>query len=128
MVTSSLLGCSSSLFPCPLSHLQDGNLAHFLYDVARFVYTRNHRCSLRTNNGFAFNEGWAEFWAGSCSGTYGSSATDYRYEGNVAKALRALQAGCGTSDRNMVEVLRRNRGKIHSYVQYRNAHQRLYNC
>jgi len=112
----------------PFPHLQDGNLAHFLYDVARFVYTRNHHCGSRTNNGYAFNEGWAEFWAGECYGTYGSSVTDYRYEGNVAKALRALKSKCGTSDRNMVEVLRRNRNKIHSYIEYQRAHKSLYNC
>ena len=44
----------------------DGSYGHFLVDAARYIYTRNHDCGKQTNNGFAFNEGWAEFWAGEC--------------------------------------------------------------
>ena len=44
----------------------DGSLGHFLFDVVRYKYMQQHYCSKRTNKGFAFNEGWAEFWAGSC--------------------------------------------------------------
>ena len=73
------------------------------------------------------SSGQAEFWAGQCYGTYGSSVTDYRYEGNVAKALRALKSKCGTSDETWLK-LRRNRNKIRSYVEHQLAHKHLYNC
>ena len=46
-------------------HQLDGDKAHFLYDSARFWYLRSHSgtsCD-STNHGFAFNEGWAEYWA-----------------------------------------------------------------
>ena len=68
------------------------------YDAARFWYMRNYHCGTKTNDGCAFNEGWAEFWAGECHGTYGSKLTDYQCEGNVAKALRRLKSACKSSD------------------------------
>ena len=89
---------------------------------------QHHSCGKRTNNGFAFNEGWAEFWAGSCYGSYGSSPTNYKYEGNVAKALRALKGRCRASYNQMVEVLARNRGGIHSFANYHVAFARIYGC
>lgn len=108
--------------------IQDGNFAHFLFDVGRFKYMQHHNCGKRTNYGFAFNEGWAEFWAGQCYGNYGTSPTQYKYEGNVAKALRALKGRCKASYRKMVNVLRVNRGKIHSFSAYRAAFGHLYKC
>ena len=62
------------------------------------------------------------------AGTYGSSPTDYSYEGNVAKALRALKGRCGTSDGGMVTVLEKDSGSIHSYKQFASAHLSLYGC
>ena len=47
-------------------HSYDGNNGHFLVDAVRFNYARHHDCGKQTNDGFAFNEGWAEFWAGEC--------------------------------------------------------------
>ena len=46
-------------------HQLDGDKAHFAYDSARFWYLRSHSSTScdSTNNGFAFNEGWAEYWA-----------------------------------------------------------------
>ena len=44
----------------------DGDLWHALSDALWYNYMQHHYCSKRTNKGFAFNEGWAEFWAGSC--------------------------------------------------------------
>ena len=46
-----------------MRHSYDGSYGHFLVDVGWYIYTRNHDCGKQTNNGFAFNEGWAEFWA-----------------------------------------------------------------
>ena len=86
---------------------------------------QHHSCRKRMNRGFAFNEGWAEFWAGSC---LGSSSTNYRIEGDVASALQRLMRQCGNSYRRMVNVLRRNRGHIHSYPQFATAYRRLYRC
>lgn len=107
-------------------HRYDGNLGHFLYDAGRFFYTRNHYCSKKTNNGFAFNEGWAQFWAGSC--TLGSATGPKDVEGNVASALRALQTRCGSSDNRMWEVLRRNPGGIHYFTSFAHRHKLLYGC
>ncbi|PXF41667.1 hypothetical protein BWQ96_08618 [Gracilariopsis chorda] len=106
-------------------HRYDGSLAHFLKDVIKYVYTRNHHCLQSTNLGFAFNEGWAEYWARDYCGTASGSK---KVEGNVAAALRSLQTRCRTSDHNMWEVLRRNRGKIHSYYSFASKHKRLYGC
>lgn len=108
-------------------HTYDGTAAHFLKDVGLFVYIRNHSCKKRTNNGFAFNEGWAEFYAGSCSSVTGS-ATDYKVEGNVAIALRKLKFDCGSSMFKMVNASIKNKGKIHSFAEYRKAHKALYGC
>ncbi|PXF40297.1 hypothetical protein BWQ96_09989 [Gracilariopsis chorda] len=107
-------------------HRYDGGLAHFLKDVAQFVYTRNHNCKSNTNHGFAFNEGWAEYWAGdtACGDANGTK----KVEGNVATALKEMQTRCRTSDRNMWEVLRRNKGKIHSYSSYASKHRQMHNC
>ena len=47
-------------------HSYDGSNGHFLVDAARYSYAQHHYCGKQTNYGFAFNEGWAEFWAGGC--------------------------------------------------------------
>lgn len=109
-----------------LRHRYDGALSHFVYDAGRFVYTRTHYCSKSTNLGFAFNEGWAEFWAGSC--LTGSATGSKIVEGNVASALRKLQSDCNSSDYRMWEVLRKNAGRIHSYSSYEHYHKSLYSC
>ena len=99
---------------------QDGSFAHFLWDVIRFGYARKHSCHTKTNLGFAFNEGFAQFWSNDCKRQYyGSSPTDYRYEGNVANALRRLQTSCRLTDRQMINVLKRNRKKIHSFNDFK---------
>ncbi|CAN8076826.1 unnamed protein product [Agarophyton chilense] len=107
-------------------HRYDGTLAHFLKDVAKYGYTRNHHCKKKTNLGFAFNEGWAEFWAGdtSCGDANGSK----KVEGNVASALKRLQDTCGVRDHDMWEVLRRNKKKIHTYYEFEAKHGSLFGC
>ena len=53
----------------------------------------------------------------------------HRIEGNVANALRKLQSTCGTSDANMVAVLKRSGHKsIHSFDEYNAKHREFYNC
>ncbi len=47
-----------------------------------------------------------EFWAHSCTHSYGTSKTDYSIEGNVAFALQNLKRLCGLTDKKMVDVLK----------------------
>ena len=97
-------------------------MAHLGLDAFRFNYFRRHYCSLQTNEGFAFNEGWAEFWAGSCTATgYGSNPYDYTIEGNVANGLRELQSDYGLSDFDMVDILDNSNRTIHSFNEYQTA-------
>jgi len=93
----------------------DGGELHFLADVARYGYIKNHSSCLVSNEGFAFNEGWAEFWA-KTPATCGDG-TNFNQEGNVASALTGLEK---CADRaTMVRVLKENPEAIHSYSQFR---------
>jgi len=109
-------------------HVLDGNAIHFGVDVVRFGYTRNHRCELESNQGYAFNEGWAAFWANECRGRTVAPVDNYRVEGNVASGLRQLQLRCRTTDRQMVEVLAQSPGAVHSYPEFQRRHNELYGC
>ncbi len=93
----------------------DGGELHFLADVARYSYLKNHEFCLVSNEGFAFNEGWAEFWAHTPD-TCGDG-TNFNQEGNVASALTGLEK-C-SSRQTMIRVLRENPEAIHSYSQFR---------
>jgi hypothetical protein len=101
-------------------HSFDGNIAHFLFDAARFSYPQTHSLCQNTNQGFAFNEGWAENWAGTLS-TCAGDPTNFNYEGNVATALNGLEQCVGR--KTMVQVLQQNPagvvGGIHSYSEFR---------
>jgi hypothetical protein len=102
-------------FAHSVRHSFDGNTLHFLGDVARFGYARNHSACLVTNEGFAFNEGWAEYWANTPN-TCGDGS-NFQQEGNVATALTGLQ---NCKDRpSMVRVLRESPGAIHGYSEFR---------
>ena len=107
-------------------HSLDGSLAHFAWDATRFWYLRTHTCGTKSNEGYAFNEGWAEFWANECFGTYGGKTTDYEYEGNVANALRKLKSDCVSNDEKFIKVLKK--GGIHSFSDFNNRHKELYGC
>jgi hypothetical protein len=93
----------------------DGGTLHFLADVARYGYIKNHELCLVSNEGFAFNEGWAEFWA-KTPATCGDG-TNFNQEGNVATALTGLEK-CANRQ-TMVRVLKENPEAIHSYSQFR---------
>lgn len=105
-------------------HQLDGDKAHFTYDSARFWYLRSHSstsCS-STNHGFAFNEGWAEYWADEVPATACSNAQDFSIERNVGVELKRLQSACvGVTRGRMVQVLAQNRGRIHSMSDFSNA-------
>lgn len=112
-------GTTRHEFAHTFRHSYDGTFAHFTWDAARFLYTRTHGCSTQANFGFAFNEGWAEYWQGACTGNTG---TNYRIEGNVASALRSLATRCSTTKAQMVDVLRLNPGRIHSFCDFNRYH------
>ena len=107
-----------------IRHGYDGDFGHFLGDVAAHNYLQNHSPCLRTNPGFAFNEGWAEYWARDYgpapAGCAGAAADDYSIEGNVAAALTEIEARCYMGNRAaMVNILRANPGVIHSFPEFR---------
>jgi hypothetical protein len=102
-------------FAHSVRHSFDGGFFHFLGDVAIYDYAQNHTGCKTTNAGFAFNEGWAEYWAQTPS-TCGDG-TNFNQEGNVATALTGLEK---CADRpTMVRALRESRGSIHSYAEFR---------
>jgi hypothetical protein len=105
-----------------IRHGYDGDLGHFLGDVVTHNYLQNHQSCLKTGLGFAFNEGWAEYWArdfGPAPSCPGRAADDYEVEGNVAAALTDIETRCYFGLRSsMVAILRANPGVIHSYPQF----------
>lgn len=121
---------ASHEFGHSIRHAADGNGSHFTYDVTRFRYARVHsRCAVDANAqpgemlasvaAFGFNEGWAEYWANDVSGCAG--AMDENIEGEIARALRAVQVGNGLSRTDMVNVLKDNTGNIHNYSEFIDA-------
>jgi hypothetical protein len=119
-------------------HSLDGDVDEFLKDVARFDYPQNHQeCKLPAGIdntgklGFAFNEGWAEFWARTPQ-TCDDPPHDYRYEGNVAAALTALTVGSpgcpAVSRAALVRVLAANPGRIHSWDEFLAAFRTRHQC
>jgi len=103
-----------------IRHGFDGNEGEFLLDVARFGYMRNHWECLRTEPGYAFNEGWASYWArdygsSDCPGT---SPADESIEGNVARELARLEVACGMNRARMAQILRDNPGRIHRLSEF----------
>ncbi len=105
-----------------IRHGYDGDGGHFLGDVVTHNYLQNHESCNKTGLGFAFNEGWAEYWARdyapapSCAGR---AADDYEVEGNVAAALAEIEVRCYAGRRSpMVDILRANPGVIHSFAEF----------
>src|SRR6188472_300206 len=87
-----------------------GGLGHFFgLDVPYWNYAQKHDDCKKTNSGFAFNEGWASYWAGKFSNgqapSCGGDGRDYSIEGNVTAALNRLQRLCGATRAGMVAVL-----------------------
>ncbi len=102
-------------------HLFDGGFAHFLFDSTYFWYLRSHSSTSckGTNSGFAFNEGWAEFWAGEVNPLC-PNATTGLVERNVAAMLKNLQDSCKLTRGRMVQVLI-DHDDIHSIDEYTRA-------
>jgi hypothetical protein len=104
-----------------IRHGFDGDLGHFLGDVVTYNYLQNHEPCNHTNAGYAFNEGWAEYWAGDYYGAPDCGRPgDMETEGNVAAALVSLAHECTHDERKpMVENLRSNPGAIHSFAEFK---------
>jgi hypothetical protein len=82
-----------------LRHAADGDTDHFNWDATRFRYLRDHIPTDVTNEGFAFNEGWAEYHKtllhpDAVSTTWTSPVGD-NVEGDVASQLLRLSNQCG---------------------------------
>ena len=101
----------------------DGDLGHFLGDVVTHNYLQTHETCNHTGLGFAFNEGWAEYWAQDFAPAPDCGRPgDMETEGNVAAALTELANNCAEGQRKlMVEVLRNNPGTIHSFAEFKAA-------
>lgn len=111
-------------------HAADGDFAHFLYDVARFTYTQQHRYEMKSNLGFAFNEGFAEYHAtlldpheNTTFAHWGQIAGGDEIEGNVAAKLKHLSDACG-GFKNVWASL--TSASIHSYGELEGAMKRKF--
>eukprot|EP00178_Gracilaria_changii_P013469 TRINITY_DN38103_c0_g1_i1.p1 TRINITY_DN38103_c0_g1~~TRINITY_DN38103_c0_g1_i1.p1 ORF type:complete len:313 (+),score=35.51 TRINITY_DN38103_c0_g1_i1:125-1063(+) len=111
-----------------IRHAFDGNLEHFMENKSLYGSSelRVSTCASENSEAFAFNEGWALFWAGQCQESNASGSR--KILGNVAAALRSLQVRCGSSDAQMVQVLKRNPGVIYTYLQFEEKHKEEFEC
>lgn len=115
-------GVSFHEFGHSVRHSFDGGFGHFVADAARYAYPQNHTSCKVTSGGFAFNEGWADYWARrghDCPAT----PQDFSQEGNVAAELKRLETCVGRPA--MVNVLRRNPGAIHSLAEFQTRFSQL---
>ncbi len=104
-------------------------------DAIAFTYARSHSWDLNSNEGFAFNEGWAEYH----STLFQKDVHDFveswtplagaqRVEGNVAQSLLKLSDGCGGGFAKIWKALgaaKQNtswvpnrKGGVHSYQEF----------
>lgn len=125
-----------------IRHGADGDANHFNGDLLLFRYARHHSAHDHTNLGFAFNEGWAQYFKTlSSTGALHTARTwemdnnaGDEMEGNVTHKLWKLSMLCGGFNngfKNMWTALKAGTGKsidggpalaqsgIHSYVQFR---------
>ena len=115
-------------------HVYDGGPVHFFEDAARFLYPQMHKDCKATNLGFAFNEGWAEYWAGQFprdpeTRLFRACADDQSklyYEGNVALSLLGLEQCPEYTKQDLVDTLANSRGQIHSFDQFRSRLETLH--
>lgn len=116
-----------------IRHAQDGDFAHFLGDVAAYTYMQHHDLEKVTNEGFAFNEGWAEYNAAQSSTTSANTLNTWamingganNIEGNVAAKLQKLSNNCG-GFRRMWSTLQS--GSFHKYSELANKLKNDFNA
>jgi hypothetical protein len=83
-----------------IRHTADGSVDHLSEDMLRFHYARNHKRDEVTNEGFAFNEGWANYVHsvlrfGDIKPTWNGTNKGDNVQGDVASQLQALSNSCG---------------------------------
>lgn len=106
-------------------HAYDGDGLHFAEDALGFLYPQMHRDCKATNLGFAFNEGWAEYWAGEFpreNGNLQACEKDQsllHYEGNVALSLLGLEQCSEYTRQDLVDTLAKSPGQIHSFDEFK---------
>jgi hypothetical protein len=100
-----------------IRHSLDGDDAHFFGDLVRFAYARYHDNCPETNEGFAFNEGWAEYWS-HAGGRSISGSKPMENECIVNFLLSDLEKKMPGGRKDMIDVLRQNPGTIHSFDEF----------
>jgi hypothetical protein len=108
-----------------LRHAADGGRDHFNFDATRFVYARSHTATDVTNEGFAFNEGWAFYHKTLLNaglpvpnGTWGGPDGD-NVEGDVANQIFNLSQKCGGFPRLWKTMKEAGPNSFHSIDEYR---------
>ena len=110
-----------------IRHVADGDEGHWTWDNFRWAYARSHNGCETFNTQYAFNEGWAEYWAierGTRSArNCGKDAafvdwTEAMISGRLAHLSQALSADPKVRASKMVQVLERNPGAIHSLREF----------
>ena len=103
----------------------DGDTDHFNWDATRFRYLRDHDFTAITNEGFAFNEGWAEYHftllhsgASVPNGTWDGPKGDI-VEGDVANQLFNLAQACGGFPRMWNTMKEAGNNAFHSIGEFR---------
>jgi hypothetical protein len=111
-------------FAHTVRHVFDGSQAHWDCDNFNYVYGRIHHGNEIFNAQFAFNEGWAKYWAQARQGfgwklpvVHDESFTEWN-ENLIANKLLNDSTLPGSSDALMVHVLQENPKKIHSLHEF----------
>ena len=109
-----------------LRHAADGGRDHFNSDATRFVYARNHSKDDVTNEGFAFNEGWAYYHKTLLNsgldvpnGTWSGSNSGDDVEGDVANQIFNLAKDCGPFAKLWQTMKDAGPNSFHSIDEYR---------
>lgn len=120
-----------------IRHVADGDELHWGWDNFRWAYARNHSGCETFNVQYAFNEGWAGYWAAErAGGTFqncGKAAafldwTEDMITGHLVELANALSTNPRLRAQKMVQVLEENPGKIHSIREFEVAYCRLHSA
>lgn len=113
-------------------HVDDGDGAHFAGDVIRYAYARVHGGCETFQAGFAFNEGWGNYWAaerggapvGGCAGA-SVGATDWTellIAARLVALANAVSSVSATRAAFMLAVSRSRPGAIHTLRDFEEAY------
>ncbi|NVB78821.1 MAG: hypothetical protein HOV81_10535 [Kofleriaceae bacterium] len=107
-----------------LRHAADGSVDHFNGDMMKFRYARNHKRDEVTNEGFAFNEGWAGYVHsalryGDISPTWKGTNKGDNVQGDVSSQLQQLSDKCGGLEALWGTMRDAPKASIHSIDEFR---------